>query len=78
MIASFGFPKPLPFTRPLLRAALKLRGRAVRWFPPRRTPHFFTDNRNRTHRDGYEISALGPPRLVAAEKRRRDAASSSG
>jgi hypothetical protein len=39
MIASFGFPKPLPLTRPLLRGALKLRGRAVRWLPPRHTPH---------------------------------------
>jgi hypothetical protein len=24
---------------------------------------FFTDNKNRTHRDGYEIAGLGPPRL---------------
>ena len=70
MIASFGFPKPLPLTRPMLRASLKLRGRAVRWLPPRRAAHFFTDNPNRTHRDGYEIAALGPPRLIAAEQRR--------
>ena len=70
MIASFGFPKPLPFTRPLLKAGLKLRGRAVRWLPARRTAHFFTDNPNRTHRNGYEIPALGPPRLIAAEQRR--------
>ena len=72
MIASFGFPKPLPMTRRLLTGALKLRGRAVRWLPPRRSPHFFTDGRNRTHRDGYQIAALGPPRLVAAEKRRAE------
>jgi hypothetical protein len=70
---AFGFPKPLPLTRPLLRASLKLRGAAVRWLPPRRTPHFFTDNRNRTYPDGYRISGLGPPRLVAAEKRREKA-----
>jgi hypothetical protein len=49
---------------------LKLRGRAVRWLPPRKTAHFFTDNRNRTHPDGYAISRLGPPKLVAAEARR--------
>jgi hypothetical protein len=71
MIASFGFPKPLPLTRPMLRASLKLRGLAVRWLPPRKNAHFFTDNRNRTHRQGYEISKLGPPKLVAAEQRRR-------
>jgi ER-bound oxygenase mpaB/B'/Rubber oxygenase, catalytic domain len=70
MIAAFGFPKPLPLTRPLLRAGLKLRGFAVRWLPPRREPHFFTDHRNRTYPRGYRISELGPPRLVASERRR--------
>jgi len=73
MIAAFGFPKPLPLTRPLLRAALKLRGRIVRRLPPRREPHFFTDSRNRTYPRGYRISELGPPRLVAAERRRAQA-----
>jgi hypothetical protein len=72
MIAAFGFPKPLPFTRPLLRATLKARGRALRWFPPRREPHFFTDDRNRTHPEGYQIGELGPPKLVAAARRRRE------
>src|SRR6185295_9404639 len=72
MIAAFGFPKPLPLTRPLLRSALRLRGRALRFFPPRREPHFFTDDRNRTHPEGYRIVELGPPRLVAAERRRSD------
>ncbi|HEY3158120.1 MAG TPA: oxygenase MpaB family protein [Vicinamibacterales bacterium] len=72
MIAAFGFPKPLPLTRPLLRASLRLRGRFVRWLPARREPHFFTDSRNRTYPRGYRISELGPPRLVAAEKRPAD------
>ncbi len=68
MIAAFGFPRPLPLTRPLLQAALKLRGCAVRWLPPRREAHFFTDTPNRTYPRGYRISELGPPRLVAAER----------
>ena len=68
-LAAFGFPKPLPASRALLRAALKLRGRVVRWLPPRREPHFFTDSQNRTYPRGYQISELGPPRLVAAERR---------
>jgi hypothetical protein len=72
MIVAFGFPRPLPLTRPLLRRVLRLRGRALRWFPPRREAHFFTDDRNRTHPEGYQIADLGPPRLVAAEKRRRE------
>jgi hypothetical protein len=70
MIRSFGFPQPLPFTRTLLRGALKLRGRLVRRLPPRRQAHFFTDDRNRTYPAGYRISELGPPPLVAAEKKR--------
>jgi hypothetical protein len=69
MIAAFGFPRPLPLTRPLLRGALALRGRAVRWLPARREPHFFTDSPNRTYPGGYRIAELGPPKLVAAEKR---------
>jgi hypothetical protein len=73
MIAAFGFPKPLPMTRPLLRGALALRGRVLRWFPPRRQPHFFTADPNRTHPGGYRINELGPRRLVAAEQRRTGA-----
>jgi hypothetical protein len=78
MIAAFGFPKPLPATRPLLRFALTMRGRLVRWLPPRRQAHFFTDDRNRTHPDGYRIAELGPTRLVAAEHRRQGAPVDSG
>jgi len=70
MIAAFGFPRPLPMTRTVLRFCLQARGRVVRWFPPRREPHFFTDDRNRTHPGGYRIAELGPTRLVAAERRR--------
>jgi ER-bound oxygenase mpaB/B'/Rubber oxygenase, catalytic domain len=73
MIRAFGFPKPLPGTRAALRAMLTLRGRIVRFLPPRRQPHFFTDDRNRTHPKGYEIGALGPQRLIDAEQRRHAA-----
>ncbi|HYV97581.1 MAG TPA: oxygenase MpaB family protein, partial [Gemmatimonadaceae bacterium] len=52
MIRSFGFPQPLPGTRVLLRGALKARGFAIRFLPPRKKAHFFTDNRNRTHPEG--------------------------
>lgn len=68
MIEAFGFPSPLPGTRFLARGALRLRGRTVRWLPPRREPHFFTDGRNRTYPGGYEIGELGPPHLVEREK----------
>lgn len=72
MIRSFGFPQPLPLTRPVLRSMLKLRGWAIGWLPPLREPHFFTDDRNRTHPQGYEIAKLGPPKLVAAETKRSE------
>jgi len=70
MLSAFGFPRPLQATPSLLRTALRMRGRFVRWLPARREPHFFTDGRNRTYPAGYEIRELGPPRLVAAEKKR--------
>ena len=70
MLEAFGFPRPLPGARGLIGSMLRLRGRIVRWLPPRRKPNFFTNRPNRTHSQGYEISSLGPPRLVAAERRR--------
>lgn len=68
MLAAFGFPLPLPLARPGVTAVRKLRGRLVRWLPPRKAPNFFTDRHNRTHPDGYRIADLGPPRLVARER----------
>ena len=73
MLRAFGFPRPLPFTRPFLHAALRLRGRFVRLLPPRSEAHFFTDERNRTHPSGYRIDELGPRRLIEGERRRESA-----
>ena len=69
MLVSFGFPKPFFGMRSVVRSALKLRGRIVRFLPPRKKPHFFTDDKNRTYLTGYEIKNLGPPKLVGMEKR---------
>ena len=69
MLDAFGFPRPLPGTRGLIGGVIRLRGRIVRRLPPRRKPNFFTNRSNRTHSQGYEIDSLGPPRLVAAERR---------
>ncbi len=68
MLDAFGFPRPIPGVRALISGALKIRARIVRFMPPRREPNFFTDRPNWTHRRGYEIESLGPPRLVAAAK----------
>jgi hypothetical protein len=70
MLQSFGFPKPLPLMRSLVGYGLRLRGNLVRLLPPRKTPHFFCDHRNRTYPKGYSIERLGPPKLMAAEERR--------
>jgi ER-bound oxygenase mpaB/B'/Rubber oxygenase, catalytic domain len=69
MIASFGFPRPLPGSRAIVARTLWLRGCIVRWLPPRSQPNFVTDRPNRTHPHGYRIAELGPPKLVDAEKR---------
>ena len=53
----------------MLRAGLRARGGFVRWLPPRRKPHFFTDDRSRTHPHGYDIGKLGPKRLIEGERR---------
>lgn len=70
MLDAFAFPRPLPGMRGIISGALKLRGHLVRWLPPRQRPNFFTDRPNRTHTQGYKIDSLGPPALVAAEKKR--------
>ncbi len=69
MLQSFGFPKPFPGMRPFVTGLLKLRGRIIRFLPPRTQPHFFTDDKNRTYPQGYEITKLGPPKLVEHEIR---------
>jgi hypothetical protein len=69
MLEAFGFPHPLRGSRGLIARLLRLRGRVVRRLPPRRRAHFFTDNPNRTYPRGYRIPELGPPKLVAREKR---------
>ena len=70
MLAAFGFPRPLPLSRPVVSGALRLRGWLVRWLPARRTPNFVTVRRNRTWPKGYRIAELGPPRMVAGEDKK--------
>ena len=70
MLEAFGFPRPLPGMRGLVDGALRLRGRILRQLPPRREPCFFTHRPNRTHPQGYAIGALGPERLIAADRAR--------
>jgi hypothetical protein len=56
----FGFPRPHPLVRALVRAALAARGRFVRVLPPRTEPRYARQLPNlRSYPDGYDIAQLG-------------------
>jgi hypothetical protein len=64
LLHAFGFPRPSPAFRVLVRGALRARGRIVRLFPPRQQPFFARQlPQIRSHPEGYEPAALGtfPP-----------------
>jgi hypothetical protein len=58
---AFHFPKQAPVLRKFVAFALSMRGRTIRWLPPRQKPRLLTQAKNRTYPDGYEIEKLGPP-----------------
>lgn len=57
--AAFGFPKAPGWLRGLVHHTLKLRGRILRYMPPRRTPYHYSELPNRTYPDGYNIDMFG-------------------
>ncbi|WP_415947587.1 oxygenase MpaB family protein [Streptomyces sp. KLOTTS4A1] len=60
LLNAFRYEAPPARTRSLVRAAVRLRGRAVRLLPPRSTPHFARQNREvKGYPDGYRIEELG-------------------
>ena len=61
MRQAFGFPAPPKQLSYAIETALKLRGRALRWFPPRKRPGFYSDTPTRSYPNGYTIEDLGPP-----------------
>ena len=67
-IEGFGFPKPSPFMRAVVTAALRLRARLLRLLPARRRPFLRTEMRRRSYPNGYRIEELGPP-IVEARQR---------
>jgi len=60
LLDAFGFPHPPRWLRALVASGLKLRARALRSFPPRRRPRYYTERRQRTYPAGYTIEELGP------------------
>ncbi|HEX6385125.1 MAG TPA: oxygenase MpaB family protein, partial [Anaerolineae bacterium] len=61
LLAAVGFPRPHPRVRQLVEGALKLRGRIIRFLPPRRQPRLLTRQKHPTYPNGYRIEQLGPP-----------------
>jgi len=60
-VALLGLDRPTRLERRATVAALRLRGRAVRVLPARRTPRLRTTMRRRSYPAGYAIEKLGPP-----------------
>ncbi|MEO1593018.1 MAG: oxygenase MpaB family protein [Cyanobacteria bacterium J06632_22] len=65
MLNAFGFPFPEPWRRRSLARLLRQRGRLLRYLPPRHAPNFYSDEPQRSYPDGYDLSDLGPPKLVS-------------
>ncbi|MFD2093054.1 oxygenase MpaB family protein [Blastococcus deserti] len=60
LLDAFGFPRPHPTLRALVRAALRTRGRVVRLLPPRRQPYFARQlPQIRSYPHGYDVARLG-------------------
>ncbi|WP_433549212.1 oxygenase MpaB family protein [Streptomyces sp. CA-294286] len=60
LLRAFRYERPHPAARTAVRAALRLRGRAVRLLPPRRVPHYARQNPEiKSYPKGYEVAALG-------------------
>ena len=60
LLAAFGFAKPSPLVVSLARGGLRLRGRIVRFMPPRRRPRYAKDlKRIKTYPGGFMVERLG-------------------
>lgn len=60
LLAAFGYPRPRPGLRRLVRAGLRARGRVVARLPARRTPRHSPEMPTiRSYPDGYDVDALG-------------------
>lgn len=60
MLDAFGFEHSPQWLRLSVANSLKLRGKVLRFFPPRNQPNFFIDSPTRSYPTGYEIANLGP------------------
>ncbi|MDQ3822720.1 MAG: DUF2236 domain-containing protein [Actinomycetota bacterium] len=61
LLDAVGFARPSASERRAVEAALRLRSRALRLLPPRRSPRLRTRMRRRSYPHGYDLETLGPP-----------------
>jgi len=60
LLDAFHYPRPSRVTRALAEQAVRLRGRVVRFLPPRQEPLFFRQLPTvRSYPDGYDVPGLG-------------------
>ncbi|MEU8995814.1 oxygenase MpaB family protein [Streptomyces caniferus] len=60
LLAAFRYEHPRPAVRKTVRTALKLRAKAVRLLPPRRTPHYARQNPEiKGYPNGFRVADLG-------------------
>lgn len=64
MLDAFGFPRPSQALRVLVEGMLKLRGFALRFFPPRKKPFLYVERRHRSYPKGYTLTQLGPEDML--------------
>ena len=60
---AFGFPDAPKWLTYLVPAALRFRGRILRWLPARRKPRLRTEMQHPTYPDGYKIKQVLPTYL---------------
>ncbi|MEL6247846.1 MAG: oxygenase MpaB family protein [Cyanobacteria bacterium J06648_16] len=73
MLQAFGFPSPRPWQRRVLEQLLKTRGQLLRYWPPRQSPSFYSEEPQRSYPAGYDLNDLGPPKLLPELNHRPEA-----
>ncbi|MGK7956448.1 MAG: oxygenase MpaB family protein [Crocosphaera sp.] len=64
-LTALGLEKPPTIISQLVKNSLKLRGYLRRLSLPRKTSEFLTDSPLRTYPNGYELSDLGPTKMLS-------------
>jgi hypothetical protein len=71
LLEAFRFPKQPKWLRWLVAQGLVLRGRVLRFLPPRTKPRLRTEMKHRSYPNGYTIEQLGPPKTSGEQDHER-------